>query len=160
MIIAVSQSSPVHKKLLCYEICVACYAIFCETICRAGISLVHQMPTNCTQRLADASNCLLLVAGQLLHCPIVDDLFLFSRQVDDKLASPPTCPTQQSTCRAPSAVTIWNYSDHSFWAGSILSSPPKGCATVAPPPLSAPYAHGIYRVSIGYLWGIPMVSMQ
>lgn len=45
-----------------------------------------------------------LAGGQLLHCPIVDDLFLFSRQVDDKLASPPTCPTQQPTCRAPTAA--------------------------------------------------------
>ena len=43
----------------------SCYSFLRETICRAGIRLVHQMPTNCTQRLADASNCLLLVAHRL-----------------------------------------------------------------------------------------------
>ena len=43
----------------------SCYSFLRETICRAGKELVHQLPTNCTQRLADACNCLLLVAHRL-----------------------------------------------------------------------------------------------
>ena len=55
-----------RTKNYCVTKCKQCATIFFrETICRAGIRLVHQMPTNCTQRLATASNCLLLVAHRL-----------------------------------------------------------------------------------------------